>query len=102
MNSARYYVFLVLHIVLLVAWYTSPFYLDWRFVVLTVVLYHVQLYYAKGCLMTQGQFGKQNDGFYYYYLTKFGFHPDKQRLSFILDYVIPGALILLALFIQLR
>ncbi|MBU6214715.1 hypothetical protein KGM48_02620 [Patescibacteria group bacterium] len=100
MKSFRYYFFLVLHIVLLIAWYTSPFYLDWRIVILTVVLYHFQLYYAKGCLITQGQFGKQNEGFYYHYLTKFGFHPDKKKLSFVLDYIIPGMMIVLAITLQ--
>jgi hypothetical protein len=87
---------------LLVAWYTSPFYLDWRIVILTVVLYHIQIYYAKGCLLTQGQFGKENEGFYYHYLRKFGFNPDRKKLSFVLDYIIPGGMILLALVLQVR
>ena len=102
MKDFKYYFFLVLHIVLLVAWYTSPFYLDWRIVILTVIAYHVQIYYAKGCLLTRGQFGKENEGFYYHYLRKFGFNPDKERLSFVLDYVIPGTMILLAIALQVR
>ncbi|MEK7604206.1 MAG: hypothetical protein AAB442_00135 [Patescibacteria group bacterium] len=101
LSRFRYSFFLVLHIVLLALWYTSPFYLDWRIVILTVVLYHLQLYYAKGCLITQGQFGKENEGFYYYYLRRAGFSPDKKRLSFVLDYIIPGGMIALALILQL-
>ncbi len=100
MKNFRYYFFLVLHIVLLIAWYTSPFYLNWIIVVGTVIAYHIQIYYAKGCLLTKGQFGKENQGFYYYYLRKFGFNPDKEKLSFILDYIIPGTMVFIAIFLQ--
>jgi hypothetical protein len=100
MKSFRHHLFLFLHIILLVAWYASPFYLDWRIVIATVVLYHLQIYFAKGCLLTWGQFGKENEGFYYHYLRKFGFNPNKRELSFVLDFVIPGAMILLATILQ--
>ena len=99
-QKIRYYFFLFLHIAILAAWYTSPFYLDWRIVILTVIAYHLQLHFAKGCLLTRGQFGKENEGFYYHYLKKFGFHPDKKKLSFVLDIVIPGTMILLAIIVQ--
>jgi len=102
MKSFRYYFFLFFHIAILAAWYASPFYLDWRIVVLTVALYHMQIYYAKGCLLTRGQFGKENEGFYYHYLRKFGFNPDKKKLSFVLDFVIPGSMIFLAIIMQVR
>jgi len=97
MATFRYYFFLFLHIALLVAWYTSPLYLDWRLVIATVVLYYIQIYTAGGCLLTRGQFGKENEGFYYHYLRKFGFHPDKKILSFVLDFVIPLTMILVAI-----
>jgi hypothetical protein len=100
-KSPRYYFFLILHIVVLVLWYSSPFYLPWWAVVLSVILYHIQIYYAKGCLLTKGQFGSTNDGFYYYYLTKFGFKPDREKLNFVLDYVIPGIMIIFAITLRL-
>jgi hypothetical protein len=102
MKNFRYYFFLFLHIAILVAWYASPFYLDWRIVILTVIAYHLQNYFAKGCLLTLGQFGKKNEGFYYHYLRQFGFDPNRKRLSFILDFAIPGAIILLAIILQVR
>lgn len=98
MTTVRYYFFLYLHIIILAAWYTSPLYLDWRLVILTVAVYYLQLYVAKGCLLTRGQFGKENEGFYYHYLRKFGFHPDKQLLSFVLDFGIPITMILISLY----
>ena len=100
MKAFRYYFFLFLHIVLLTAWYTSPFYLDWRLVIVTVLLYHLQNQCAKGCLLTQGQFGKENEGFYYHYLSKFGWKPNKERLNFVLDFVIPGVMIVTAIMLQ--
>ena len=100
MNNPKYYFFLCLHVILLALWYTSPWYLDWRIVVGSVLLYHLQLYFAKGCLLTTGQFGRNNEGFYYYYLRRFGFHPKKKILNFILDFVIPGAMIVLAIILQ--
>lgn len=101
MKGSRYYFFLFLHVAILAAWYTSPFYLDWRLVILTVVLYHMQNYFANGCLLTQGQFGKENEGFYYHYLTKFGFRPNREGLNFVLDYVIPGTMIFVAIILQI-
>ncbi|OGZ41649.1 MAG: hypothetical protein A2W41_05045 [Candidatus Ryanbacteria bacterium RIFCSPHIGHO2_01_45_13] len=102
MKDFRYYSFLFLHIVLLAAWYASPFYLDWRIVIATVVLYHLQIYLAKGCLLTRGQFGKENEGFYYHYLRRLGFNPNKRWLAFVLDYIIPGAMIILAIALQVK
>jgi len=100
MKEFKYYFYLILHIVILALWYTSPLYLDWRIVIGTVVLYHIQTYFAKGCILTQGQFGKNNEGFYYHYLLKFGFHPNKERLNFILDYFIPSMMIVIAITLQ--
>ena len=96
----RYYFFLFLHLGLLAAWYSSPFYLDWRLVIATVIIYYIQLYFWNGCLLSFGQFGKDNPGFYYHYLTKLGFHPNRRVLNFVLDVVIPLSIILLALFRQ--
>lgn len=100
MSSFRSSFFLVLHILLLTLWYTSPFYLDWRIVIGTVLAYYLQLWLAKGCLLTMGQFGKKNEGFYYHYLRKCGFSPNQKMLNLILDYIIPGFIITLAITLQ--
>lgn len=100
MSSFRASFFLYLHILLLALWYTSPFYLDWRIVIGTVIAYHIQLRLAHGCLLTIGQFGPRNKGFYAHYLHKLGFHPNGKKLNFVLDYIIPGTMILFALLYQ--
>jgi len=102
MKTFRYYFFLFLHIALIVAWYTSPFYLDWRIVIVTVVLYHLQIYLVKGCILSRWQFGKESEGFFYHYLRRFGFNPTKEGLSFVLGYIIPGAMIILAVALQVE
>jgi hypothetical protein len=94
----RYYFFLVLHVAILTAWYSSPFYLDWRLVIGTVILYHIQIHYWGGCLLTYGQFGKENEGFYYHYLRRLGFTPNRKVLNFILDVIIPSIIIGIALY----
>lgn len=100
MKNLRYYFFLWLHIVFLALWYSSPWYLDWRIIIGTVILYHLQMHFAKGCLLTLGQFGRNNEGFYYHYLRTLGFRPNKKHLNFVLDFIIPGTMIIVAMFLQ--
>ena len=100
MQTLRYYFFFFLHVAILTAWYSSPFYLDWRLVILTVVAYHIQIHFWGGCVLTYGQFGKGNEGFYYHYLKKLGFEPNRKVLNFILDFIIPTTIILIALYRQ--
>lgn len=44
-----------------------------------------------------GQFNNREEGFYEHYLQKLGFHPERKILNFILDFVIPTAIIVIAL-----
>ncbi len=101
MRVFRYYFFLILHVVVLLLWYTSPFYLPWYVVVLTVLAYYLQNIFLHKCILTMGQFGNADDGFYYHYLIKAGFHPDEKKLNYFLDYVIPPVLIGFAFIYQL-
>ena len=63
-------------------------------------LYYTQLLVFGQCVITRAQFGSRNQGFYYHYLTKFGFRPNKKYLNLILDYLIPLGMILGALIYQ--
>ncbi|OHA01156.1 MAG: hypothetical protein A3C11_03335 [Candidatus Sungbacteria bacterium RIFCSPHIGHO2_02_FULL_49_12] len=101
MQFFRYYFFLLFHVAILAAWYSSPFYLDWRIVIATVIVYYIQLYFWRGCLLTAGQFNNREEGFYEHYLRKLGFRPKRNVLNFILDFVVPAVIILIALARQL-
>ena len=95
--SFKYYFFFSLHCIALIAWYSSPLWLDWRIVISTVIVYHLQIYFWQACLLTTGQFGNKEEGFYEHYLRKLGFRPNIKKLNFVLSYVIPGIMIVIAI-----
>jgi hypothetical protein len=101
MTSFRYYFFFILHIVVLLLWYASPFYLPWPWVLLTIILYYLQnIILNDHCILSLEQFKDKREGFYYHYLTRLGFKVNKKHLNFVLDHIIPWVIFLIAILYQ--
>ena len=92
---------IVLHTAILIAAYSSPFWLDWRIILAGVAVYYLQLLIFGWCVLSLQQFGEKKT-FHEWYLGKFGLHPDPRRLRFTLNYVVPPALVLIAIIYQNR
>lgn len=92
-----------LHLVLILAIYSSPFWISWKIILLFVGLYYLQLLVFKNCVLTNIQFNEsqRDTTFYSYYLGKLGLDLDKRKLRIFLDYFVPWIILLVALALQL-
>ena len=89
-----------IHILIIILAYISPFIFSWKIVLAGVIAFYIQKFLIGGCILTKKEFGNFEDNYYYFALKKLGFDPDKKRLRFILDYVVPVSILSLSLFIK--
>jgi hypothetical protein len=104
-HKAIYYITFWLHLLLIIAVWASPLWLDYRIFACFYVLYIVQLLVFKGCVLSQAQFGSsikrsEQVSFYYHYLTKLGFRWSKAHVNKFVDIVLPFILITISFTIQ--
>jgi len=89
------------HLGLIVASYLSFLYVDWRVILLGVVV--LQIYYALrgGCGLTFAEFGDDRDTtFAWYYLRKVFPRLDQKITKIFIRYVLPITLVLVAYYLQ--
>lgn len=86
---------IVLHAIIIILIWASPFLFRWQLVMIGVVLYYLQIKLLGDCILTRRQFDvkKRDVTFYYFTLVKLGFKPALHRVRFVTDYVIPLLLI---------
>lgn len=92
-----------LHLILIILIWSSPFWLNWKFILFFIFLYYLQLIILKDCILTKAQFETKKRGvtFYWYYLTKLGFNLNKEKVRFIVDYIFPWVILTIALICQI-
>lgn len=95
----RYYGAFFTHIGLIVMWYASPFFLDWRIVAGTVAFYYAQNRIHGGCILSTLQFSQKDEGFFAHYLRRIGLKVDHRTLK-LLGHLIPQAILITAVFYQ--
>jgi hypothetical protein len=78
-----------LHLGLILCAYFSPVWLDWRLILIGILLYSAQNIILGGCILTRAQFGSNEEGFYYHYLKKLGIRLNKRQTNLLVDYIIP-------------
>ena len=82
---------------------SSPFWLDWKLVVVGIILYFLQLIFFKEDLMTKTNFKTKERGqmtFYSFILEELGIFISRKRIQMIADYLLPWALFGFAYFWQ--
>jgi hypothetical protein len=92
----------ILHIVIIIAIYAMPFWLDWKLIIVYGLLNYLQVEMLGGCVISQLQFKDKHEGFYKHYINKF-FPNNKitdRELSIALDYCLPIILTVLGYLIQ--
>lgn len=90
-----------LHAILIIAAYTSPFWLDFRYIMAAVVLYWLQLAVFQHCVLSTAQFGDKETTFHEWYLAKIGIRPAHRTFKYILNVWVPIVLLALALVLQI-
>lgn len=94
-----------LHAILLFGSLASPFWADWKIVLIGFSLYILQKILLKGCILSFAQFGSKEgrpkDHFTPYYLKKFfGLSADDHKIVLYLDYVVAPIVPIFAIIIQ--
>lgn len=83
-----------LHLLVLCLMYSSPFLFSWQLIMAGVVLYFFQLLVFGGCILTILEFGKdRKEDFNIHYLRRIGCNISESKLGFILNFVIPSAIL---------
>lgn len=93
-------IIIIAHIVIIVLAYSSPFWLDWRLILVGVALNYIQILIFKGCVLSHAQFEDKKQSFHEWYLRKLGLKPNRQILNFSLRWIIPLVLLGFALVLQ--
>ncbi len=93
----RYHTVLVAHLIVVVIAWTSPFWLDWRWVVVGSLIYIIVGSQLKYCFLTKAQFGSTKYGFYEYYLRKWGVSFSHYQFTILARYIFPILITLLAI-----
>lgn len=91
---------IVLHTVVILLAYSAPFWLDWRLVLVGVILNYIQILIFDGCVLSHAQFEDKKQTFHEWYLRKIGLRPNRTALNFTLRYIVPFLLLGLAVFFQ--
>ena len=96
----------IIHTILFAFSLSSPFWIDWKIVVVGFILYMLQKLILKGCLLSFAQFGSRNgrpiEHFTPYYLKKiFGIKAEEHMIIKYLDYVVAPLVPVLAVLLQL-
>jgi len=93
----------LLHLVIIFFVYISPFILDWKLILILIILYYLQLLIFGNCILTIKQFAEQkrDTTFYSHVLSKLGFYPDKRTVRITVDYYIPWIILVVALIWQI-
>ena len=93
-----------LHLIIILLVLSSPFWLSWKIITIFILLYYLQLFFLKNCVLTKLQFNEpeRDTTFYSYYLTKLGFKVNKRKLKIFLDYVLPWVILLISFLLQIH
>lgn len=87
-----------LHLAIIVLAYASPFLFHWKWIIPEIILLWVQSWVVGGCVLTHAQFGKhKNLSSYSVYLELMGFHFERAHVSFVVTYIMPCLVLIIAL-----
>lgn len=102
LTRLRANLFFVIHALVVLFVYCSPILISWKLVLGLIGLFYLQRIFVGHCILTMIEFGtaSPSTSFHYYYLTKLGVHISEQRLSFIIDYIMPPVILATALIWQ--
>jgi len=83
-------------IILLIAW-SSPFWVPYYFVIIVILLYWAQLIVFGDCLLTKKQFeGTNNASFNHYLLSLIGININLEKTNFLATYILPLIIAIIA------
>lgn len=79
------------HLIIMTLAYTSPFWLDWRLIIVGLGLYYLQIWIFGGCILTYAQFGKWDETFtgrgIMWFASKVGFRFKNESIKRFFGYL---------------
>lgn len=96
----------IVHSVIIVIAWLSPFWLDWKIIFICLTFYWIQIIVFRGCIMTNWQFNKKikhrgDMTMYSYWSERFGYKVNRKKLRFSSDYIMPGIILILTIIYQI-
>lgn len=90
-----------IHLILIILSYSSFLYLDWKLIVLGIVLLQIYYIFRGGCDLTFREFGNDKDTtFVWYYLRKLFPNLNQHKTKIFVRYVFPILLIVISFYTQ--
>lgn len=89
-----------LHVLVILLLLSSWLFLPWWFIIIGVIMWHIQLWLLGGCFLSKWEFG-QNTDCIPHYLHMWGLKIDKRVLRYAIRYLVPVLIILASLLWQI-
>ena len=104
MKSKKKLIFWI-HLILLIVIWTSPFWLDWKLILLGIFLVYIQELIFKSCILTIAQFNDNEEWremtMYTFIFEKIDFKVNRKRMKFIARFILPWIILLMSLIWQI-
>lgn len=89
------------HLALIIPAYLSPFLINWKLIILGVLILQIQYWIIGGCFLTHLEMGKdKNEIFLWYYLRKIYPNLESETAKFIVRVVLPIILVFIGFVLQ--
>ncbi|MBU1202786.1 hypothetical protein KKH39_01955 [Patescibacteria group bacterium] len=95
------------HLIVILVFISSPFWLGWQWILLLVILFVIQDKTAKNCVLTKAQFKDREDivseelSFYVYYFKKMGLKINAKKIKKYFAWSLLWVVFIFAVFWQL-
>lgn len=95
--------YFLLHLVIILLIWISPFYLNWKIILFLIFLYYIQLLIFGNCVINIIQFSTRfrEPSFYAFVLERLGFKINRKRIILLADFVFPWIILGISLIWQL-
>lgn len=91
----------VVHVLMIILLYLSPFWLSWKLIAILIVLNYLQIYILGGCVLTIKQFGSTEMSFQEWLWGQLGIKVNRQKFNKFLKWHLPFILLAISLIWQL-
>ncbi len=92
-----------IHTFLLIAAYLSFLFVDWKIIIIVVILLQIQYSLLGGCVLTHLEMGKdKNETFIWYYLRKIYPSLSPTKTKFVIRVIVPIVVLILSLIFQIK
>jgi len=92
-----------IHLIIILFLWASPFLLNWKIIVLGIIIYYLQLLIFGDCVLTRKQFktNHREMTLYTHVLEKIGFNVNRKLMVFLADFIFPWVILGISLVLQL-